>query len=40
MTSWPEAGRDLALALVGVAIAVWAPGALSLDRRMEKNAHE
>jgi uncharacterized membrane protein YphA (DoxX/SURF4 family) len=34
MTSYPEAARDLGLALVGVVIAVWAPGALALDRRM------
>lgn len=34
VTSWPEAGRDLAFAAVGVLIALWAPGALALDRRM------
>lgn len=37
VTSWPEAGRDLAFAAVGVLIALWAPGALALDRRMENH---
>jgi uncharacterized membrane protein YphA (DoxX/SURF4 family) len=35
MTSWPEVARDLGLALAGVVVALRAPGALSLDRRME-----
>jgi uncharacterized membrane protein YphA (DoxX/SURF4 family) len=34
-TSWPEVGRDVAFTVVAVIIALWAPGALSLDRRME-----
>jgi putative oxidoreductase len=33
-TSWPEVGRDVGFALMGVIIALWAPGALALDRRM------
>ncbi|HEY5349189.1 MAG TPA: MauE/DoxX family redox-associated membrane protein [Candidatus Lustribacter sp.] len=36
-TSWPEVGRDLGFALMGVVIAWWAPGALALDRRMENS---
>ena len=39
MTSWPEAGRDAGLALLAVLIALGAPGALALDRRMEQR-HE
>jgi len=39
VTSWPEVGRDAGLALVGIAIALLAPGALALDRRMEAH-HE
>jgi uncharacterized membrane protein YphA (DoxX/SURF4 family) len=38
-TSWTEVARDLGFALAGVIIALWAPGALALDRRMENN-HE
>jgi uncharacterized membrane protein YphA (DoxX/SURF4 family) len=36
MTSWPEAGRDLGIAAVAVLVALLAPGALALDRRMEQ----
>ena len=36
MTSWPEVGRDAGLALLAVLIALGAPGALALDRRMER----
>lgn len=39
VTSWPEVGRDAGLALLGIAIALLAPGALALDRRMETH-HE
>jgi uncharacterized membrane protein YphA (DoxX/SURF4 family) len=39
VTSWPEVGRDAVLALLGIAIALLAPGALALDRRMETH-HE
>jgi uncharacterized membrane protein YphA (DoxX/SURF4 family) len=39
VTSWPEVGRDAALAVLGIAIALLAPGALALDKRMEKT-HE
>jgi uncharacterized membrane protein YphA (DoxX/SURF4 family) len=35
-TSWPEVGRDAGLALIGIIIALWAPGALAVDRRMEQ----
>ena len=38
-TSWPEVARDAGFTLVAVIIAVWAPGALALDRRME-TSHE
>ena len=38
VTSWPEVGRDLGFAAIGVIVAVLAPGALALDRRM--NQHE
>ncbi len=38
-TSWPEVGRDVGFTVVGVLIALWAPGALALDRRMETH-HE
>lgn len=38
-TSWTEVGRDLGFALAGVIIALWAPGALALDRRIEQH-HE
>src|SRR5471032_3706513 len=34
VTSWPEVGRDLALALVAAFIAWRPPGMLALDRRM------
>jgi uncharacterized membrane protein YphA (DoxX/SURF4 family) len=34
VTSWPEAGRDLGLAVLALAIALRGPGRLSLDRRM------
>lgn len=34
VTSWPEVARDVALALVAVAVAWRAPGMLALDRRM------
>jgi uncharacterized membrane protein YphA (DoxX/SURF4 family) len=37
MTSWPEVGRDTGFALMGIVIALWAPGALALDRRMESH---
>jgi uncharacterized membrane protein YphA (DoxX/SURF4 family) len=37
-TSWPEVGRDLGFTLVAVIIALLAPGALALDRRMDKPA--
>jgi putative oxidoreductase len=33
-TSWPEVGRDLGFAAAGIIIALCAPGALALDRRM------
>jgi uncharacterized membrane protein YphA (DoxX/SURF4 family) len=36
-TSWPEVVRDLALVLVALIIAWRAPGALALDRRMERS---
>lgn len=39
-TSWPEAGRDLGFALMGVIIALLAPGALALDRRMSQSHME
>ncbi len=39
MTSWPEVGRDAGLALLAVLVALGAPGALALDRRMEQR-HE
>ena len=41
-TSWGEVGRDLGFALAGVIIALLAPGALALDKRMETttNDHE
>lgn len=35
VTSWPEVARDVALAVVAAFVAWRAPGALSLDRRME-----
>ncbi len=35
VTSWPEVARDGALALVAAFVAWRAPGAFSLDRRME-----
>jgi uncharacterized membrane protein YphA (DoxX/SURF4 family) len=35
MTSWPEAARDLGLAALAAFVALRAPGALALDRRME-----
>ena len=35
VTSWPEVARDAALALVAAFVAWRAPGAFSLDRRME-----
>ena len=38
VTSWPEVGRDLGFAAIAVIVAVLAPGALALDRRM--NTHE
>ncbi len=34
-TSWPEVGRDAALTAIAIIIALRAPGALALDRRME-----
>lgn len=37
MTSWPEAGRDLGLAIIGAIVAWRAPGALSVDRRIENS---
>jgi putative oxidoreductase len=36
-TSWPEVGRDVGFTLMAVIIALWAPGALALDRRMESS---
>ena len=39
VTSWPEVARDVGLGLVAVLVAWRAPGALSLDRRMERR-HE
>jgi uncharacterized membrane protein YphA (DoxX/SURF4 family) len=36
-TSWPEVGRDLGFTLMAVIIALWAPGALALDRRIESS---
>lgn len=39
MTSWPEVARDAAIGLVCALVAWRAPGALSLDRRMEQG-HE
>jgi uncharacterized membrane protein YphA (DoxX/SURF4 family) len=38
-TSWPEVGRDVGFTVIGIIIALWAPGALALDRRMESH-HE
>jgi uncharacterized membrane protein YphA (DoxX/SURF4 family) len=38
-TSWPEVVRDLGFAAIGVVIALWAPGALALDRRIHA-AHD
>lgn len=35
-SSWPEVGRDVALALVAAFVAWRAPGALAVDRRMEE----
>jgi len=34
VTSWPEAGRDVALALLGLLVALRGPGMLALDRRI------
>jgi len=34
VTSWPEAGRDLALALAALIVALRGPGMLALDRRI------
>lgn len=34
MTSWPEVARDLGLAALAAFVALRAPGALALDRRM------
>lgn len=34
VTSWPEVGRDVALALVGLLVALRGPGMLALDRRI------
>jgi uncharacterized membrane protein YphA (DoxX/SURF4 family) len=34
MTSWPEVARDLGLAALAAIVALRAPGALALDRRM------
>ena len=39
VTSWPEVARDVGLGLVAVFISWRAPGALSLDHRME-HRHE
>jgi uncharacterized membrane protein YphA (DoxX/SURF4 family) len=36
-TSWSEVGRDLGFAALGVIIALLAPGALAVDRRMESS---
>jgi uncharacterized membrane protein YphA (DoxX/SURF4 family) len=35
MTSWPEAARDLGLAALAAFVALRAPGAWALDRRMD-----
>jgi uncharacterized membrane protein YphA (DoxX/SURF4 family) len=35
-TSWPEVGRDVGFTVIGIIIALWAPGVLALDRRMEQ----
>jgi uncharacterized membrane protein YphA (DoxX/SURF4 family) len=34
VTSWPEVARDVALALVGLLVALRGPGMLALDRRI------
>ena len=34
-TSWSEVGRDIGFAVLGIIIALMAPGALALDRRMD-----
>ncbi len=34
VTSWPEAGRDVLLALVALVVALRGPGMLALDRRI------
>jgi len=34
VTSWPEAGRDVVLALIGLLVALRGPGMLALDRRI------
>jgi uncharacterized membrane protein YphA (DoxX/SURF4 family) len=39
MTSWPEVARDAGFTLMAVIVALKAPGALALDRRMETD-HE
>jgi uncharacterized membrane protein YphA (DoxX/SURF4 family) len=39
MTSWPEVARDAGFTLMAVIVALKAPGALALDRRMETH-HE
>jgi uncharacterized membrane protein YphA (DoxX/SURF4 family) len=36
VTSWPEAGRDLALAVLALAVALRGAGRLSLDQRIGK----
>jgi uncharacterized membrane protein YphA (DoxX/SURF4 family) len=38
VTSWPEVGRDVALALVGVFVALRGPGMLALDRRIASSS--
>jgi putative oxidoreductase len=37
-TSWPEVARDAVFALIAVVIALRAPGALALDRRMHAHS--
>jgi uncharacterized membrane protein YphA (DoxX/SURF4 family) len=37
VTSWPEVGRDIGFAAIGVIVALLAPGVLALDRRIKSH---
>jgi uncharacterized membrane protein YphA (DoxX/SURF4 family) len=37
VTSWPEVGRDIGFAAIGVVVALLAPGVLALDRRIKSH---